>query len=133
MFIKSDTETSIAMSLITMIQTILLVSHFNMKASEIWMMFLDGFQYFKFNLRFLNVLFFKSYISNTDYYAIPSKMYYLFFEDKASWIWFFYFIIFFFIIVLMKLIRILILRTVKRNLSNNYSEEKFKENVLYRL
>ena len=115
------------MSLIVSIQTILLVSHYNMEAGEMFLQFLDGFQYFKFNLRFLNIVFYiKSSTNQTDY-AIPSRMYYLFLEDKTTLIWFWNFLLIFLIVAVLKLIKHLTVKYIKvKMLRSNSKEEKIK-------
>ena len=82
----------------------------------------------------MNVVFYlKSFISNTDY-AVPSKMYYLFFEDKAALVWFWNFFMIFLILAVLKLVKVLIARYINNKLKYlNNTEEKSYVNTLTRL
>ena len=82
----------------------------------------------------MNVVFYlKSFISNTDY-AVPSKMYYLFFEDKAALVWFWNFFMIFLILAVLKLVKVLIAKYINNKLKDlNSTEEKSYVNTLNRL
>ena len=134
MFSSENVEIDLMMSIIGMIQTILLVSNFNMEVSDMWRSFIDGFQYFKFNFRFLNIVFYiQSSVESHDK-AIPSRMYYLFFESKATIIWFCNFLLVFLILLALKMIKYFIIRSIKKRLKRTDStEEAFQVSLINKL
>lgn len=56
LFINKRVQTDLAMSVVSMLQTVLIVTHFDNNISDTWKAFTDGFQYFKFEFRFLNLV-----------------------------------------------------------------------------
>ena len=98
MFTENKIKSNISKSIISMIQTILLISHFDNNISGVWRTFTDGFQYFKFEFRFLNPVFFIVSTMNNKESSIPNRMYDLFFENKTAAIWFWNFLVIVFLV-----------------------------------
>ena len=123
-FWASTIEINLMTSIFSMIQTILLVSNYNNETNEMWRSFIDGFQYFKFNFRFLNIVFYLQSSVEQHHKNIPSRMYYLFFENKAAIIWFWNFLLVFLIILWLKAIKYFIIKIIKRKLRRSDNTEE---------
>ena len=81
---KSSRSKVPILSIVYTIQTMLLLTHFDVENSSVWIDFTDGFQYFKFNFRFLNPIF--NIRERLDGHSsdVPSRMYNLFLEDRSA-------------------------------------------------
>ena len=71
-------------SSIYLMQVILLFTNYDITSSDQMKEFINGFQYFKFNLRFLDLIF--NIRSNLIDHSvdIPSRMNFLFLESKSA-------------------------------------------------
>ena len=86
-----------------MMQIILLITHFKTTQSKEWVDFIDGFEYFKFNLRFLDPIFNFRYLIQSNENNVPSRMYKLLLEDKSALICFFNFLLVLIPVIALKL------------------------------
>lgn len=80
---KTERDLEFMTKVVTIIQVVLLLTHYEMKISPYWRSFTDGFQYFKFNFRFLDVVFSLREALNGGSKEVPNRMYDLFLEDKS--------------------------------------------------
>ena len=92
------------MSCIWMLQLIYLFSNDNITISNKWSEFIDGFQLFKFDLKFLDFII--NIRSNLDKSNINvnERMYYLLLEDRSAMLNFLNFILLFIILCIFKII-----------------------------
>ena len=116
-----------------MMQIILLITHFKTTQSKEWVDFIDGFEYFKFNLRFLNpILNFYNLIQSKEI-NVPSRMYYLLLENKSALICFFNYLIILIPVSALKLALTLFERFWKNKISQEVQIQESKLQILIRV
>ena len=111
---KTERSVEPIYSIVVMVQSLLLITHFDMNPSEEWTNFTDGFQYFKFNLRFLNPIFNLRSKLQGHQGNIPSRMYGLLLEDNSAATWFINMLIILILVITIKLGLILVRKIVNR-------------------